>query len=235
MLLLPSFPTQTFTQQTPARRGTGDANGTVLTITCFLLGLGSSSSGEGLKDFPLERGKRIAELKIHHLGTGEPHSGQGAPSSCQQHSVHLPPYLSKPPSRFHLRLPARRDVPGGARTSGSGCSRLGEEASGGSAGEVTLSHRTPPVRATGQDHVTSTWLPSTAACAPPPPSARVLASGEPRICKILGLCRKQPPSPGGPTSRSPTYQKLHPAQPAALGGSLPRPPRLFPPSHPSQA
>lgn len=31
------------------------------------------------------------------------------------------------------------------------------------------------------------------------------------------------------------YQKLHPAQPAALGGTLPRPPQHFPPSHPSQA
>lgn len=91
VLLLFSFPTQTFNQQNPARRSTRDANHTVLTITCFLLGLGSSTSAEGLKDFPLERGKHIAELKIHHVGTGEPHSGQGAPSSCQDQCTHLSP------------------------------------------------------------------------------------------------------------------------------------------------
>lgn len=91
LLLLLSFPTQTFNQQNPARRGTGDTNRTVLTITCFLLGLGSSSLAEGLKDFPLEREKHIAELKIHHLGTGKPHSGQGAPSLCQDRCAHLPP------------------------------------------------------------------------------------------------------------------------------------------------
>lgn len=91
MLLLLSFPTQTFNQENAARRGTRDTNRTVLMITCFLLGLGSSSSAEGLKDFPLERGKHIAELKIHHLGTGEPHSGEGAPSSCQDRCAHLPP------------------------------------------------------------------------------------------------------------------------------------------------
>lgn len=55
----------------------------VLMITCFLLGSGSSSLAEGLREFPLGWGKHMAELKIHHLGTGEAHSGQGPPSSCR--------------------------------------------------------------------------------------------------------------------------------------------------------
>lgn len=91
MLLLLSFPTHTFNQQIPARRGTGDTNYSVLMITCFLLGSGFSSSAEGLKDFPLERGKYTVELKIHCLGTEEPHGGQRAPSSCQDGCAHLPP------------------------------------------------------------------------------------------------------------------------------------------------
>lgn len=82
MLLLLSLPTQPFNQQNPAERHHGHYCA-VLMITCFLLGSGSSSSAEGLKEFPLGWGKHVTELKIHCLGTGEPHSGQGAPSSCQ--------------------------------------------------------------------------------------------------------------------------------------------------------
>lgn len=51
MLLLLSLPTQPFKQQNPAQRGTMDI--AVRMITCFLLGSASSSSAEGLKEFPL--------------------------------------------------------------------------------------------------------------------------------------------------------------------------------------
>lgn len=141
--------------------------------------------------------------------------GRGLPACAQTDAHTLVPYLSKLPSRAHLWLPARRNVPDGARTSGSGRSRLGEEAGRGSAGEVTLSHctLTPPTcesHGAGPRHLHS--APLHRCLHPPTLSAPVSASREPQICKTRGLCRKQPLSPGGSH-----LQKLHPAQPAALG------------------
>lgn len=224
-MLLPllSVPTQTFNQQHTARRGTGDTDHSVLMITCFLLGLGSSSLAEGLKDFPLERGKHIAEVKIHHLGTGEPHSGRGAPSSCQDHCAHLPP------------LPLQAAFKGPSAAAGSArCPRWSQDQrlrlqqagrrsrwglSWGGDTEPPHPDTPQPARSMGQDHVTSTQLPSTTACAPPPLSAWVSASGEPQILQNTGFMQKASPCLlVVPTSRTSMYQKPHPALPAALGG-----------------
>lgn len=149
--------------------------------------------------------------------------GRGLPARVRTDAHTLVPYLSKLPSGVHLWLPARRNVPDGARTSGSGRSRLGEEAGRGLAGQVTLSHctPTPPNLWEPRGRTTSPPLGSSPPLPAPthPLSARVSASRAPRICKIRGLCRKQPLSPGGSH-----LQKLHPAQPAALG----RPCRALP-------
>lgn len=59
----PQPPHTALQAQNPAQRGTMDI--AVLMITCFLLGSASSSSAEGLKEFPLGSGKHMAELKIH--------------------------------------------------------------------------------------------------------------------------------------------------------------------------
>lgn len=160
--------------------------------------------------------------------------GRGLPARARTDAHTLVPYLSKLPSGVHLWLPVRRNDPDGARTSGSGRSRLGEEASRGSAGEVTLSHCTPrppqPARAMGQDHITSTRLLSTAACTHPPPVCACFCKQRATDLQNTGFVQK-----AAAVSWWVPPPKTAPSPACSLGGTLPRPPLLFLPSHLSRA
>lgn len=210
----PPQPPHTALQATnPSREGHHGHYCAVLMITCFLLGSGSSSSAEGLKEFPLGWGKHMAELKIYCLGTGEAHSAKGPPSSCQDGRASplltSPSCLQEPTCGCQLPAVSLRE-PGPVALAAASWEKTSE----GSAEKVTLSILTSPTCESHRAAPRALHLSPLHCCLCPPTP----------ICKwrnedLQNTGFVQPPSPGGSHLQDSHITKTTPSSACSLGES----------------